>query len=144
MALMVTLSATVLRASPAQKPVKPQRAPLERPSNSIGALTADAVILTMRPNLRPIIPSTVAFIINMALNLLSSMAEIQSSLSQLRKPPGGGPPALLTKMSGLGQTAKVSLRPSSVVISAITVVTIAPVSLRMSFAVASRFPWCVQ
>ena len=77
----------------------------------------------------------------MALKILALMAAIQSSQSQSRKSHGGSPPALLTRMSGLGQTAKVALRPSTVVISATTVVTLAPVILRMSSAIASRFPF---
>src|SRR5688572_15169551 len=49
MLLMVTLCSTVWRASPATKPVSPERAPLESPSCGIGALTELEVMLTMRP-----------------------------------------------------------------------------------------------
>ena len=56
--LIVTLCRTVWRASPATKPVRPVRAPLESPSTGIGAFTAPEVMLTMRPNLRAIMPST--------------------------------------------------------------------------------------
>jgi hypothetical protein len=37
MLLMVTLRSTVWRARPATKPVRPERAPFERPSCGIGA-----------------------------------------------------------------------------------------------------------
>ena len=63
-----------LACKPGAKTGQAQRAPLDRPSTSMGALTADEVILTIRPNLRSIMPSTVTFIMNMALNLLASMA----------------------------------------------------------------------
>ena len=92
---MVTLLITVLRAMPATKPVRPARAPLESPSTSIGAFTAAEVMLTMRPNLRAIMPSTVALISSIGVSMLASIALIQSSRVQLRKSPGGGPPALL-------------------------------------------------
>ena len=49
----------------------------------------------------------------------------------------GGPPQLLTRMSGLGQAASAAWRPASVEMSPATVVTLAPVSLRISAAVAS-------
>ena len=42
------------------KPVRPVRAPFERPSSGIGAFTAPEVMLTTRPNLRAIMPSTTA------------------------------------------------------------------------------------
>ena len=45
----MTLCRTVLRAMPATKPVRPEPAPLERSSISMGALTAPEVMLTMRP-----------------------------------------------------------------------------------------------
>src|SRR4029078_10735560 len=54
-----------------------------------------------------------------------------------RKSPGGGPPALLIRISGLGQAASASLRPASVVMSVATAVTLTPVALRISSAVAS-------
>ncbi len=83
------------------KPVRPLRAPLDRPSTSIGAFTAAEVMLTMRPNLRAIMPSTVALISSIGVSMLASIALIQSSRVQLRKSPGGGPPALLIRMSDL-------------------------------------------
>jgi len=48
--LMVTpLAARLLRATPATKPVSPLRAPLDRPSMSMGDFTALEVMFTMRP-----------------------------------------------------------------------------------------------
>jgi hypothetical protein len=45
-------------------------------------------------------PSTVALISSIGVSMLASSALIQSSRVQLRKSPGGGPPALLIRMSG--------------------------------------------
>ena len=42
-------AASELRAAPATKPVRPLRAPLDRPSESIGAFTLLEVMLMMRP-----------------------------------------------------------------------------------------------
>ena len=136
--LIVTLCLTVLRARPAINPVNPARAPFDRPKISMGDLTDAEVILTIRPNLRSIMPSTVALIRNIGVSMLASTAAIQSSRFQSRKSPGGGPPALFTRMSGFGQAANTLAWPSAVVISQATVVTVAPESLRMSSAVASR------
>ena len=61
--LMVTLCATVLRARPATKPVRPLRAPFDRPSSGIGALTALEVILTMRPKPRAFMPANTALVV---------------------------------------------------------------------------------
>jgi hypothetical protein len=77
--LMVTLCATVFRASPATKPVRPERAPLDRPSTSIGIFTAPEVMFTMRPKRRAIMPSTVALISSMGASMLASSAASQSS-----------------------------------------------------------------
>ena len=125
-ALMVTLLITVLRARPATKPVRPARAPLESPSTSIGAFTAAEVMLTMRPNLRAIMPSTVALISSIGVSMLASSALIQSSRVQLRKSPGGGPPALLIRMSGSGQAFSTASRPAGVVMSPTISVTVTP------------------
>src|SRR5215471_8700035 len=122
--LMVTLLITVLRAMPATKPVKPARAPLESPRISIGAFTAAEVMLTMRPNLRAIMPSTVALISSIGVSMLASTALIQSSRVQLRKSPGGGPPALLMRMSGSGQAFSTASRPAGVVMSPTISVTV--------------------
>ena len=133
---MVTLLITVLRDRPATKPVRPARAPLERPRISIGAFTAAEVMLTMRPNLRAIMPSTVALISSIGVSMLASIALIQSSRVQLRKSPGGGPPALLIRMSGSGQAFSAASRPAGVVMSPATSVTVTPgLALRISSAV---------
>jgi hypothetical protein len=95
----------------------------------------------MRPKPRAIMPSTVNRIISMWHNIMLSIAEIQSARVQLRKSPGRRPSALFTRMSGSGQASSAALRPSGVVISAATGVTVAP-SVRISAAVrssASRF-----
>jgi hypothetical protein len=82
-------------------------------------------------------PSTTALIRKIGVSMLPSTALIQSSRFQLRKSPCGGPPALLTRMSGSGQAARAAARPASVVMSPATAVTLAPVSRRMSSAVCS-------
>ncbi len=87
---------------------------------SIGALTAADVMLTMRPNRRAIIPSTVALISSIGVSMLASSARIQASRSHSRKSPGGGPPALLTRMSGCGHRASAAARPAAVVMSQAT------------------------
>ena len=133
--LMVTLAITVLRAMPATKPVSPARAPLDNPSTSIGAFTAAEVMLTMRPNFRAIMPSTTALISSIGVSMLASIALIQSSRVQLRKSPGGGPPALLTRISGSGQAFSAASRPADVVMSPATSVTVTPgLALRISAA----------
>src|SRR6186713_3301353 len=135
--LMVTPWRIVVRATPATKPVRPERAPLLRPRMSIGAFTELEVMFTMRPKPRFIMPSTDALMNSMGVSMLASIALIQSSRFQSRKSPGGGPPALLTMMSGSGQAASTCLRPASVVTSTATAVTFTPCFLRISSAVAS-------
>src|SRR3984957_17834892 len=135
--LIVTLCFATWRARPAQKAVRPARAPLLMPRLGIGDLTEPEVILTMRPNLRSHMPSTVALISMIGASMLALTAFCQSSTDHSRKSPCGGPPQLLTRMSGLGQAARVASRPASVEMSPATAVTLAPVSLRISSAVAS-------
>ena len=106
----------------------------------IGALTAAEVMLTTRPNLRRIMPSTVARIRKMGVSMLAFSAAIHSSSPQSRKSPGGGPPALLTRMSGSGQAARTASRPPTVVMSQATVVTATSVWRRISSAVAASGP----
>ena len=124
--LMVTLRPAnwLLREVPATKPVKPLRAPLDRPKMSMGDLTALEVMLTTRPKPRPAMPSTVARISSMGVSMLASTALIQASRSQSRKSPGGGPPALVTTMSkflpGPPATPQIASRPASVVMSCAT------------------------
>ena len=79
---------------------------------SIGAFTAPEVMLTTRPKPRAAIASTVALISSIGVSMLASSALIQASRSQSRKSPGGGPPALLTRMSTCGQAASAAARPS--------------------------------
>src|SRR6187455_1912145 len=130
-------AARLLRERPATKPVRPLRAPFERPRMSIGALTAPDVMLTTRPKPRPAILSTVAFISSIGVSILASIALIQASRSQWRKSPDGGPPALLTRMSTCGQAASAAARPASVVMSPATARTSPRPSARSSPAVAS-------
>src|SRR5689334_3758405 len=132
--LIVTLCRTTLRASPATKPVSPERAPFDRPSTSIGAFTALDVMLTMRPNLRSIITSTVALMSSIGVSMFASSARIHAARSQSRKSPGGGPPALLTRMSGCGHAASARARPSAVVMSHATQATGRPASCPISSA----------
>ena len=126
-----------MRATPATKPVRPERAPLLRPRISIGAFTELEVMFTMRPKPRFIMPSTLALMNSMGVSMLASSALIQSSRFHSRKFPGGGPPALLTMMSGSGHAARTCLRPSSVVTSTATAVTFTPYFFLISSAVAS-------
>ena len=108
---------------------------------SIGAFTAADVMLTMRPNLRSIMPSTVALMSSIGVSMLASSARIHVSRSQSRKSPGGGPPALLTRMSGCGQAASAAARPAGVVMSHATHCTgrpaIAPISAAVRCTSAS-------
>src|SRR5438876_2370298 len=108
------------------------------PRLGIGDLTEPEVMLTMRPNLRSHIPSTVALISMIGVSMLALTAFCQSSTDHSRKSPCGGPPQLLTRMSGLGLAARAAARPASVEMSPGTAVTLAPVSLRISSAVCSR------
>lgn len=134
--LMVTLCRATWRDSPPTKPVSPARAPFDSPSVSMGMRTALDVILTMRPKRRATMPSSVALMSSMGASMLASMAAIQCSRVQFRKSPGGGPPALLTRMSGSGQAARAAWRPISLAMSAATAVTVTPVAARISAAVA--------
>ena len=71
----------------------------------------------------------------MAVIMLALTAACQSSGVQSRKSPGGGPPALFTKMSTSPAAANALSRPSGVVISQATAVTLAPVAALISSAV---------
>ncbi len=103
----------------------------------MGDFTEPEVMLTMRPNFRAIMPSTTARIRKMGVSMLASSARIQASRSQSRKSPAGGPPALLTRISGSGQAASAAARPDSLVMSPATVRMSAPVSARIAAAVSS-------
>src|SRR3990172_4684754 len=72
---------------------------------------------------------------SIGVSMLASIALSQSSRVQSRKSPGGGPPALLTRMSGRGHAASTLARPSGVVMSAAMAVTGTPNCLRISSAV---------
>ena len=102
------------------------------PRLGIGDFTEPEVMLTMRPNLRSHMPSTIALISMIGVSMLALTAFCQSSTDHSRKSPCGGPPQLLTRMSGLGQAASAAARPASVEMSPGTAVTLAPVSLRIS------------
>src|SRR5262249_24064345 len=73
-----------------------------RPRMSMGDFTETDVMLTIRPNRLVIMPSTVALIRKIGVSMLASSARSHASRSHSRKSPGGGPPALFTRMSGLG------------------------------------------
>ena len=103
-----------------------------------GALTACDVMLTIRPNLRAIMPSIVAFISSIGASMLASSALIQSSRLQFRKSPAGGPPALLIRISGSGQAARIAPRPSAVVTSAAIATGSMPVAASISSAARCR------
>mmetsp|Transcript_41080 Transcript_41080/g.114270 ORF Transcript_41080/g.114270 Transcript_41080/m.114270 type:complete len:272 (-) Transcript_41080:830-1645(-) len=139
--LIVTLAAASrgCRARPATKPVSPERAPLDSPSTSMGAFTAPEVMLTTRPKPRAAIASTVAWISSMGASMLASSAAIHCARSQSRKSPGGGPPALLMRMSTCGQAASAAARPCGVAMSPATARTsTAGFSARSAAAVACR------
>ncbi len=56
-------------------------------------------MLTMRPQARSAMPSTVAWISAMGVSMLASTAFSHAAWSKSRKSPAGGPPALVTTMS---------------------------------------------
>src|SRR3954471_7736127 len=103
--LIVTLYLATWRASPAEKAVSPARAPFDIPRLGIGDFTEPEVMLTMRPNLRSHMPSTVALISMIGVSMFALTAFCQSSTDHSRKSLGVGPPQLLTRMSGSGQAA---------------------------------------
>src|SRR5438128_2889471 len=70
----------------------------------------------------------------MGVIMLPSTALRQSSSEKPLKSPGGGPPALLMRMSGFGHAASSALRPASVVTSHTTGITFTPAEAS-SFAV---------
>ena len=82
---MVTLAPAsfAVRATPATKPVRPLRAPLDRPRMSMGAFTALDVMLTMRPKPRAAMPSTVALMINRRQHVASTAFIHASSIPNL-------------------------------------------------------------
>jgi hypothetical protein len=93
-------------------------------------------MLTMRPKRRAIMPSITALMSMIGATILFSTARCQSSSLHWRKSPGGGPAALVTRMSGSGAAASSALRPAGVVTSAARGTTSVPVTARISCAVA--------
>jgi hypothetical protein len=87
------------RAVPATKPVRPVRAAFDRPSAGIGAFTDCEVMFTTRPQPRSIMAGRSAVISAMGVSMLASSALMKSSRPQSDQSPGGGPPALVTRMS---------------------------------------------
>ncbi|MNF94969.1 hypothetical protein D3C84_777000 [compost metagenome] len=77
----------------------------------------------MRPKPRSAMPSTQALISSMGVSMLASSALSQSSRCQSRKSPGGGPPALLTRISTCGHAASTCARTAGVLMSPATVRT---------------------
>src|SRR6056300_1115371 len=70
--------------------------------------------------------------------MFAIQAFVQSSLFQSLKSPGGGPPALLTKISGSGQSSFSLLCSALIVISAQNSVTFTPYFSLNSFAVDNK------
>jgi len=107
--LMVTLLITVLRdragdeAGEARARAIAEAEDLDRRLHRGGGDVDDAAELARHH------PSTVALISSIGVSMLASIALIQSSRVQLRKSPGGGPPALFTRMSGSGQAFSTAL-----------------------------------
>src|SRR5205085_11584544 len=77
--LIVTLYFATWRARPAQNAVSPARAPFAIPRLGVGDLTDPEVILTMRPNLRSHMPSTVDLTSMIGVHTLALTAFSQSS-----------------------------------------------------------------
>ena len=96
---MVTLCATIGARKASDKSGEAGARAVRQSQHVIGVLTALEVMLTMRPNLRAIVPSTVALMSSIGVSMLASMARSQSARYQPRKSPGGGPPAFVTTMS---------------------------------------------
>ena len=93
------------------------------------------VMLTMRPKRRSTMPSMVASISSIGVTMFQVTPFSRSSRASSRKSLNGGPPALVTRMSGSGRAASSALA-VLVVTSAATAVTLAPVSSRIARAVA--------
>src|SRR5213076_1087836 len=123
-----------LAREPRDEAREPGARPVREPQDVDGVLTALDVMLTTRPKRRAIMPSTVALMRRIGASMFASSALIQVSRSQSRKSPGGGPPALFTRMSGAGHAASSAARPASVVTSPATAVTRTPAASRISFA----------
>ena len=99
------------------KPVRPRRAATDRLSAGLGCFTIAEVMLMIRPKPRSAMPSITARISRMPVTMLLSAAASHCSRSNFRQSPTGGPPALLTRMSGFGQAASAASAPAWVVMS---------------------------
>ena len=95
-------------------------------------------MLMMRPNRRSIIPSITWRNSSIGVSILLFNADCQSSNFQPRKSPTGGPPALLTRISRSGVSARAMLRPASVVMSHAIALTLPPAISRISATAVSR------
>jgi len=105
-----------------------------------GLLTMAEVMFTIRPKRRSTIPSITSRIKRSGAIRLASTAPIQSSRSHCWNRPGGGPPLLVTRMSGVGQASSRASRVSGSAMSPTTVDTVEPTSSRSAAAAASRRP----
>src|SRR6056300_1457501 len=96
---IVTPCGATWRDVPATYPVNPERAAFDNPNCAIGALTDCDVIFTTRPQPCVIICGKHAFINAIGASIFASSALMKSSRSQSDHNPGGGPPALVTRIS---------------------------------------------
>ena len=103
----------------------------------MGAFTEPEVMLTMRPKRRATMPSITPRISATGASMLASSPAIMSAWESSRKSFGGGPPLLLTRMSGSGHAAMSAARPSGVPTSAATGVAGALVASWIARAAAS-------
>ena len=118
----VTLACATVRSTPARKLVSPARAPEERSRPGIGIFTEIEVMLTIRPKRRATMPSTARWISSIGVTMFVATPAKIAARSSSRKSLTGGPPALVTRMSGDGSAAKSRSCPSRVVTSAATAV----------------------
>ena len=131
----MTLWPATLRAMPATNPVRPLRAPLDRPRTSIGAFTAADVMLTMRPNLRAIMPSTVALMSSIGVSMLASMRahpRVAIPVAEVARRRAAG--VVDQDVRAAGHAASAAARPSGVVMSHATHATLRPAVAPISSA----------
>ncbi len=93
------------RATPARKPVRPARAPLDRSRPGSGILTEAEVMLTMRPKRRSHMPSTTSWISSIG-EIMFATSPAHASRSRSRKSRKGGPALLLTRTSTCGRRSE--------------------------------------
>ena len=139
MKLMVTFELATLRATPARNAVSPARAPDDRSRPAIGILTEPEVMLTMRPNFFATMASIAFWISSMPTTMLPITPSRIFWRSSSRKSRNGGPPLLLTRMSGSGQAANNAFWPSGEATSAVTATILPPVAFFRSAAAAASF-----